>query len=114
MQHDRPPSLMSPVASVEAACAGCFLLEQTGGRCPMAQDASDLDRAEARRRAELLRVAVLAGVPDAPALIELVRREAQQGGQAVAQRALPPAPTQSIPDDSRKEAIHVPASRPVR
>lgn len=92
---------MSPGPS----CPGCFLSERRGV-CPMAEHASELDRAEARRRAELLRVSVLAEVPDVLSLVELVRREAQHGRQTAVQGALPPAPNQTILNDSRKEFQH--------
>jgi hypothetical protein len=72
----------------------------------MAQHASEQDRAEARRRVELLRVSILAEAPDVLSLVELVRREARQRRQTPVQRALPPAPTQTIPNDSRKESHH--------
>jgi hypothetical protein len=117
MPLDRSRFITSPTASGEVACAGCFLREQTGGRCPMAQDASEWDQAEARHRAELLRGSVLTELPAAPSLTELVRIEARQGGRGspcVVQRALPPATAESIPDDSRKEVGHDAASRPIR
>jgi hypothetical protein len=106
---------MSPPPTIEAACAGCFLNERTGGVCPAARNL-EAER-QAKRQAKELHAAVLRDAGTIPSLPELVRLEARQypvGLVAASRLGLLATPlTDPIPD-SRKEPANVAVPRTLR
>jgi hypothetical protein len=78
----------------------------------MAQDAYGPDGVEAQHRADVLHDAVIQDAQTAVALGELVRLESGRPGFAVL--LLPGSVAEPIPNDSRKEPIHVLAPRTVQ
>ena len=103
--------------STEQACDGCFLYERRGV-CPMARNAYGFpNTAEAQRRTEALRAAILQDAGTILSLGELVRLEARQypAGLAAAFRLglLAALPADPVPD-SRKEIPHVAVPRALR
>jgi hypothetical protein len=99
-----------------AVCEGCFLYEHRGV-CPMARDAYGVQNsADAERRAERFRAAIVQEAGTRSSLAELVAGE-------VAQRHVPrqlslftssglgPPEAGRISTDSRKEVFHVASPR---
>lgn len=85
---------------IEAACAGCFLNERTGGVCPMAIDIY---------RLEVLHATVIAEVLTATPFVELVRREVAPAVETSQTLALPPGATDRIFNDHEREVDYVQA-----
>jgi hypothetical protein len=110
---------MPPPLNADDVCGGCFLYERRGV-CPAARDAYDLQNsAAAERRAEQFRQAVTQDAQRTVTLTELVRADAQRQHPArllptSSLLALPKAAAERTAHDSRKEAIHVVASRAPR
>jgi len=107
------PRRPEPLIAREQACDGCFVYERSGGVCPMARHAYGLESpAEARRRAEVLRAAVVQDSKTAVSLSELVRLGASH--PRLAGLLLPSPIAEPIPTDSRKEAIRVAAPHTIQ
>ncbi len=106
---------MTPPLDAEAACAGCFLRERTGGRCPVARDVYGLESpGEAERRAEAIRAAIQEEAKSGLDLSALIQRDAELNCRVASQSALPAA-NQTLPTNSREEAaVHVDAARPIQ
>jgi hypothetical protein len=95
---------MTPPFDIEAACAGCFLNERTGGVCPMAIDAYHL---------EVLRTAVVEEAPTTTSFAELARQDAQALASRRQTLALPQG-AQDTTINQSKEVEYVQAAGPVR
>jgi len=95
---------MTPLIDIDAACAGCFLNERTGGVCPMAREAYGL---------ESMRAALRNDPKGAPVLVELVRRDAVAKAMAPG-RALLPATNQTVSLEPEKEVCRAYVARPVQ
>ena len=108
---------MSPHPCDGHPCDGCFCCSVLH-ICCLTISPEQRARLEAEERHEGLRAAIEAEAGTVPSLGELVRRDAA----GVRPGELLPTPSalrllgaaEHIPNDSRKEAIHVLASRPTR
>jgi hypothetical protein len=94
---------------------GCFLYERTGSTCPAARPPG-YDPAAAERRIEKLSQAIKADSEHVVGLRELIALDAERQGVgselAASQRlALQNPAAPFVPQDSRKEKVHVATSR---
>jgi hypothetical protein len=91
---------MTPPLDIDAACAGCFLNERTGGVCPIVVDAYDL---------EVLRLAVQAEAGVITTLADLIQLEAP-AGLTPTLALMPGTDTNTVINESKeKEVEYVPA-----
>jgi hypothetical protein len=111
---------MSPHPCDGHSCDHCYLCDVVGICCmtitPQQREQLEADDGTQRER---LRTAIVLEAGAMPSLGELVRRDAERWRPAPLLSSpspfvLPRLAAEHIPNDSRKEAIHVLASRPTR
>jgi hypothetical protein len=96
---------MTPPFDIDAACAGCFLNERTGGVCPVVLDAYDLEE---------LRLAVRADAGSITTLVDLVRHDAKAMAGSKPTLALMPGAPKSIVNESNEKEVEYAPARSVR